>query len=109
VAAVRPRYLKFRPKPLNSFLMVDPAEKAEHAISALMRFVVSLIIPLWAIAMLVLGVEYRSLWWLGCGLVVGAIGLLFMVGNPLARPLLDERESWRPLSPPKSPSDSPQA
>jgi hypothetical protein len=74
-----------------------------------MRFVVSLIIPLWALAMLVLGVEYRSLWWLGCGLVAGAIGLLFMVGNPLARPLLDERESWRPLSPPKSPSDSPQA
>jgi hypothetical protein len=84
------------------------AEKAEHAISALMRFVVSLIIPLWALAMLALGIEYRSLWWLGCGLVVGAIGLLFMVGNPLARPLLDERESWRPLSPPKSPSDSPQ-
>jgi hypothetical protein len=89
--------------------MPDPAEKAEHAISALMRFVVSLIIPLWALAMLALGIEYRSLWWLGCGLVVGAIGLLFMVGNPLARPLLDEREGWRPLSPPKSPSDSPQA
>ena len=81
--------------------MADRVENAEHAISALMRFVVSLIIPLWALAMLVLGVEYRSLWWLGCGLVVGAIGLLFMVGNPLARPLLDERESWRPLSPPK--------
>ena len=89
--------------------MADRAEQAEHAISALMRFVVSLIIPLWALAMLVLGVEYRSLWWLGCGLVVGAIGLLFMVGNPLARPLLDERESWRPLSPPKAPSDTPQA
>jgi hypothetical protein len=81
--------------------MADRVENAEHAISVLMRFVVSLIIPLWALAMLVLGVEYRSLWWLGCGLVVGAIGLLFMVGNPLARPLLDERESWRPLSPPK--------
>jgi TRAP-type mannitol/chloroaromatic compound transport system permease large subunit len=101
--------MKFRPKPLNKKSMADSAEQAEHAISALMRFVVSLIIPLWALAMLVLGVEYRSLWWLGCGLVVGAIGLLFMVGNPLARPLLDERESWRPLSPPKSPSDSPQA
>jgi hypothetical protein len=89
--------------------MADRAEEAEHAISAMMRFVVSLIIPLWALGMLVLGVEYRSLWWLGCGFVVGAIGLLFMVGNPLARPFLDERESWRPRSPPKSPSDSPQA
>jgi len=75
--------------------MADPTEQAEHAISALMRFIVSLIIPIWALAMLTLGIEYRSIWWLGCGLVVGAIGLLFMVGNPLAKPALDIRESWR--------------
>ena len=75
--------------------MAEPTEQAEHAISALMRFIVSLIIPLWALAMLALGLEYRSIWWLGCGVVVGAIGLLFMVGNPLAKPVLDIRESWR--------------
>ena len=75
--------------------MAQPTEQAEHAISALMRFIVSLIIPIWALAMLALGLEYRSLWWLGCGVVVGAIGLLFMVGNPLAKPVLDIRESWR--------------
>ena len=75
--------------------MDDRAEQAEHAISALMRFVVSLIIPLWALAMAVLGIEYRSLWWLGCGVAVGAVGLLFMVGNPLASPVLDIREKWR--------------
>ncbi len=75
--------------------MADPTEQAEHAISALMRFVVSLIIPIWALAMLALGIEYRSIWWLGCGLAVGAVGLLFMVGNPLAKPVLDIRESWR--------------
>jgi hypothetical protein len=78
--------------------MDDRAEQAEHAISALMRFVVSLILPIWALAMLVLGIEYRSLWWLGCGLAVGAVGLLFMVGNPLAAPALDVRESWRPVT-----------
>jgi len=83
--------------------MADRAENAEHAISALMRFVVSLIIPLWALAMLAIGVEYRSLWWIGCGLAVGTIGLLFMVGNPLAGPVLDVRESWRPVS--QSPSE----
>jgi hypothetical protein len=83
--------------------MDDRAEQAEHAISALMRFVVSLILPIWALAMLALGVEYRSLWWLGCGLAVGAVGLLFMVGNPLAGPVLDIRESWRPVS--KSPGE----
>jgi len=75
--------------------MDDRSEQAEHAISALMRFVVSLIIPLWALAMLALGIEYRSIWWLGCGIAVGAVGLLFLVGNPLAKPVLDIRESWR--------------
>jgi TRAP-type mannitol/chloroaromatic compound transport system permease large subunit len=75
--------------------MADPAEQAEHAISALMRFVVSLIIPLWALVMLVLGVEYRSIWWLGCGVAVGGVGLLLLVGNPLAGTVLDTRESWR--------------
>ena len=75
--------------------MAEPTEQAEHAISALMRFIVSLIIPIWALAMLALGLEYRSIWWLGTGVVVGAIGLLFMVGNPLAKPALDIRESWR--------------
>ena len=74
---------------------MDRQEQAEHTISALMRFVVSLIIPVWALAMLALGVEYGSIWWIGCGLAVGAVGLLFMVGNPLAKPVLDIRESWR--------------
>ena len=77
--------------------MADPAEQAEHAISALMRFVVSLIIPLWALAMLALGVEYRSIWWLGCGVAVGAVGLLLLVGNPLAGAALDVRERWRKI------------
>jgi hypothetical protein len=81
--------------------MADRVEHAEHMMSALMRFFVSLIIPLWALAMLALGLGYRSLWWAGCGIVVGAIGLLFMVGNPLAAPLLDVRETWRQLPPEK--------
>jgi len=85
--------------------MADRAEQAEHAMSALMRFVVSLIIPIWALAMLGLGVEYRSIWWLGCGLAVGAVGLLLLVGNPLAGPVLDIRESWRPISTPKPDAD----
>jgi hypothetical protein len=86
--------------------MVDRAEQAEHAMSALMRFVVSLIMPLWALAMLALGVEYRSVWWIGCGLVVGAIGLLLLVGNPLAGPALDVRERWRVAAQPKPGADA---
>ncbi|MGH7925733.1 MAG: hypothetical protein ACREQH_14210 [Candidatus Binatus sp.] len=74
---------------------MDRQEQAEHAMSALMRFIVSLILPVWALAMLALGIEYRSLWWLACGLAVGAIGLLLLVGNPLAAAVLDIRERWR--------------
>ena len=87
---------------------MDRQEQAEHTISALMRFVVSLIIPIWAVAMLALGVEYRSIWWLGCGIAVGAVGLLFMVGNPLAEPVLDVRERWRREPPPApAPGENP--
>jgi hypothetical protein len=84
---------------------MDRQEQAERAMSALMRFGISLIMPVWALAMLVLGVEYRSLWWIGCGIVVGAIGLLLLVGNPLAAAALDVRESWRPVAPPKPPAE----
>jgi hypothetical protein len=89
--------------------MADRVENAERAMSALMRFVVSLIIPLWALAMLVLGIEYRSLWWLGCGVVVGGVGLLLLVGNPLASAVLDERESWRPVAVPPAVPPAPDA
>lgn len=63
-------------------------ERAEHAMSLLARLVVSLILPLWGIAMLAMGVYWRSGWWLGTGVVVGAIGLLMFVGSSLLDPLL---------------------
>lgn len=73
--------------------MADPkaVEKAEAAMSVLARLVISLVMPLWALAMLVLGFEYRSLWWLGCGVVVGAIALLLFVGSPIAQRFFSER------------------
>jgi hypothetical protein len=71
--------------------MTDQVEKAEAALSVLARIVISLVMPLWALAMLVLGFEYRSIWWLGCGVVVGAISLLLFVGNPVAQRFLSER------------------
>jgi hypothetical protein len=71
--------------------MADQVEKTEAALSVLARIVISLVMPLWALAMLVLGFEYRSIWWLGCGVVVGAISLLLFVGNPVAQRFLSER------------------
>lgn len=64
--------------------MANPIELAEARFSLLARFVISLIMPAWALAMLVLGIEYSSPWWIGSGVVVGAIALLLFAGNPLA-------------------------
>ena len=64
--------------------MADQVEKAERAISALIRCGISAILPVWALLMIVLGAEYRSPWWLGTGLVVAAIGIVFLAGSPIA-------------------------
>ena len=64
--------------------MADQIEKAERAVSALIRLGISAILPLWALLMIVLGVEYRSLWWFGTGIAVGAVGVLFLAGSPIA-------------------------
>ena len=64
--------------------MADQIEKAERAVSALIRLGISAILPLWALVMIVLGVEYHSLWWFGTGIVVGAVGVLFLAGSPIA-------------------------
>jgi hypothetical protein len=71
--------------------MAEPAERAERAISFLMRLLVSFALPAWGLAMLILGVRYASGWWIGCGLVVEAVGLLFFVGSPLTDPIFQDR------------------
>ena len=72
--------------------MADPVEKAERAISVLIRLGISAILPLWALLMIVLGVEYRSLWWFGTGIAVGAVGILFLAGSPVADLLFPNRQ-----------------
>jgi hypothetical protein len=64
--------------------MADQIEKAERVVSVLIRLGISAVLPFWALLMVLLGAEYRSLWWLGTGLVVGAIGVLFLAGSPIA-------------------------
>lgn len=71
--------------------MADPIEKAESAISVVMRLGIAAILPVWGLIMLVLGIEYRSPWWIGTGVVVGAIGLLFLAGSPLADLIMKDR------------------
>lgn len=71
--------------------MADPQERAERAVSMLMRLGISLVMPLWALAMLILGIEYRSGWWVIFGLIVGGLGMLFFVGSPLTDPIFKDR------------------
>lgn len=71
--------------------MADQIEKAEGVISVLMRLGIAAILPLWALIMIVLGLEYRSVWWIGTGVVVGAIGILFLAGSPLADLIMKDR------------------
>ncbi len=65
-------------------------ERAERTVSFVMRLFVSLLLPLWGLAMLALGIEWRSSWWIGCGVVVGGIGLLMLAGSPFLDSLLRE-------------------
>jgi hypothetical protein len=71
--------------------MAGPSERAERAVSTLMRLLISLVMPVWALAMLILGIRNMSGWWIGCGLVVGALGMLFFVGSPLTDPIFKDR------------------
>ncbi|MFZ1890258.1 MAG: hypothetical protein WAU33_19710 [Candidatus Binataceae bacterium] len=71
--------------------MADQIEKAERAMSVLMRLGIAAILPLWALIMIVLGLEYRSIWWIGTGVIVGAVGLLFLAGSPLADLIMKDR------------------
>ncbi len=63
--------------------MADSGEKTEHALSVLMRLLVSLVLPAWGIVMLVLGLMYGAGWWIGTGVVVGLIGAVMFVGSPV--------------------------
>jgi hypothetical protein len=71
--------------------MADPQERAERAISTLLRLAISLVMPLWALAMLILGIREMSGWWIIFGLIVGALGMLFFVGSPLTDPIFKDR------------------
>ncbi len=72
---------------VNEMIGQEVVAQPSPTTSALTRYVVWFIIPLGALAMLALGVGYRSIWWLGCGLVVGAVGLglLLLIGNPIGQ------------------------
>ncbi len=67
--------------------MTDPVERAERAVSLLIRLGVSAALPVWGLAMITLGAVYGSGWWIACGVVVEAIGIVTFAASPLVAPL----------------------
>jgi hypothetical protein len=59
--------------------------------SFVMRTIIAAILPLWALAMIVMGAEEGSIWWILVGIVVGGVGLLTLSGSPLADLFMKDR------------------
>ena len=77
---------------------MDNQEKIEATVSFVARMVISLILPVWGLAMLILGIARVSPWWIICGAVTAGVGLILAVGNPLIWPIVSEVESRPPRS-----------
>lgn len=63
----------------------------ERAISFVMRLAVSLVLPVWGLAMIAIGLADRNGWWMATGVVVLAIGVVFFAGSSLVSPFLGGR------------------
>ena len=77
------------PQPIPRPTDVEQAKPPEVAVAFLMRLLISLALPAWGLAMLLLGVRNGSLWWIACGAAVLGVGAIFFVGSPLADSILD--------------------
>ncbi len=69
----------------------EGSSPVERAISFVMRLVVSLLLPGWGVAMILLGLLDGSGWWVVTGLTVLAIGVVLFAGSSLISPILGGR------------------
>jgi hypothetical protein len=72
----------------------EGSSPVERSVSFVLRLVVSLLLPGWGLAMIVMGLLAGMFWWIATGLVVLAIGVVFFAGSSLITPFL----GGRPLS-----------
>ncbi len=61
---------------------------AQRTFSFSMRLLVSLILPAWGLAMIVLRARSAAGWWIATGVVVLLIGAIFFAGTTLVTPFL---------------------
>ena len=69
----------------------EGSSRIERAVSFVMRLIVSLLLPGWGVAMIVLGLIDGSGWWVITGLTVLAIGVVLFAGGSLVTPFLGGR------------------
>jgi hypothetical protein len=63
----------------------------EKAVSFVLRLAVSLLLPGWGLAMIVMGAMWGMFWWIATGVIVLAIGVVFFAGSSLVTPYLGGR------------------
>ncbi len=61
---------------------------AQRTFSFVMGLLVSLVLPVWGLAMIGLGARSADGWWIATGIVVLAIGCIFFAGSSLITPFL---------------------
>jgi hypothetical protein len=71
--------------------MAGRADKFQESISWILRLVVSLILPVWGVALIVIGLKYGSAWWIASGVAIGATGVIIFIGSPLMEFVIGER------------------
>lgn len=71
--------------------MESAPQKVDTVVSLVIRLLVSLVLPLWGLAMLALGAIYPSAWWIVSGVSVCIIGAVTFVSGPLVDFRLGER------------------
>jgi hypothetical protein len=61
----------------------EAGTSAQRGVNFLMRLLVSLILPVWGLAMLILGIRWSDGWWIAAGAVVLVIGIVLSAGSSL--------------------------
>lgn len=69
----------------------EGSSRPERTVSFVMRLLVSLMLPGWGLAMIVVGLTDGNRWWIASGAVVFAIGVIFFAGSSLVSPFLGGR------------------
>jgi hypothetical protein len=76
---------------VEGFMANEGSSASERTIGFLMRLLVSLVLPAWGLAMIVIGAMRGSGWWVATGVAVLAIGVVFFAGSSLVSPFLGGR------------------